>query len=203
MKLDKLILASSSPRRRELIKVFNIPFSVFDPEVDELLGEAEPEALIQLAIRKARTFHGEGVVMAADTAVVFENKLLGKPGNEEAAFEMLLALRGRTHLVITAVAAVLGDKVCSTYCSTLVSMRDYTEDEAWAYVASGSPMDKAGGYAIQDRDFSPVASYEGCYLNVVGLPLCTLVGVIRELGFCIDNFNRPQECQGCQSEDLL
>ena len=203
MNLDKLILASSSPRRRELIKAFNIPFSVFKPEVDELITEEEPEALVQIAVRKARAFPGEGVVVAADTAVVFENKFLGKPGNEEAAYEMLLALRSRTHHVITAVAAVLGDRVSSTYCSTLVTMRDYTEDEAWAYVASGSPMDKAGGYAIQDRNFYPVASYEGCYLNVVGLPLCTLVGIIRELGFCIDNFNKPQECQGCHSEDLL
>ena len=171
--------------------------------MDEYVTEAEPEALVQIAIRKACAYTGEGVVVAADTVVVFDGKFLGKPASEEEAYQMLLDLRGKTHRVITAVAAVSGDKVYSTHCSTLVTMRGYTEDEVLAYVASSSPLDKAGGYAIQDRVFSPVASYKGCYLNVVGLPLCTLVRIIRELAFGLDNFNKPLDCQGCQAEDLL
>ena len=164
---------------------------------------AEPEALVQLAILKAQACPEERVVVAADTAVIFEGKILGKPDDEEGALKMLLSLKGRTHLVITAVAATHHDKVSSSYCSSVVSMRDYTHDEVRAYIASGKAMDKAGGYAIQDKDFKPVASYEGCYLNIVGLPLCALVRVLRELGFNLENFNKPSECQGCQVKDQL
>jgi len=203
LKLDKLVLASSSPRRKDLIKALGIPFLIFEPNVDETVNIAKPEELTQIAIRKVRAFPGNDVAVAADTAVVYDDRLLGKPANEEDAFKMLLSLRGKAHLVITAVAVMAQNRVSSSYCMTQVTMRNYTEDEIRTYIASGKARDKAGGYAIQDKDFNPVASYEGCYLNVVGLPLCPLVQIIKELGFCLISFSKPAECQGCQSKDKL
>jgi len=203
LNLGSIVLASSSPRRRRLISSLGVPFSVFEPAVDETLDAEEPQALIRVALRKARAFPGGAVVVAADTTVVCDGNFLGKPTDEGAAFRMLASLRGRTHEVVTAVAVVAPGSERSGYSRTRVTMRDYGDDEIRAYLLSGDPMDKAGAYAIQDRRFDPVAGYEGCYLNVVGFPLCTLVRVLRELGFSAERFRYPAECCDCRAEDRL
>ena len=123
-------------------------------------------------------------VVAADTAVVDGDEILGKPADAAEAAAMLRRLRGREHAVLTGVAVVdaATGRLETAVERTAVFMRAFTDDEIAAYVASGDPMDKAGAYAIQNRDFSPVARIAGCYANVVGLPLCTLACMLRALG---------------------
>jgi MAF protein len=200
----KLILASSSPRRKELLRLLGIPFTVVEPRVEEVVRTNQPELFVQeLAIRKAQAFRGKGIIVAADTIVVFEDKILGKPADQEEAYKMLLLLQGKPHLVITGVAVATPESMSSSHCTTRLIMRQYSEEEARAYVSSGRAMDKAGAYAIQDADFNPVVSYEGCYLNVIGLPLCTLVRLLRKSGLPVENFHKPQECLECRAEDQL
>jgi len=202
LKLDNLTLASASPRRRELIKALGVPFSIFTPMVDETLRSDKPEALVNLAIRKAQSCKGEGVVVSADTTVAIDGRFWGKPTDEKEALAMLLALRGREHLVITAIASLFQGRLASSCCITRVTMRRYNKSDAVTYIASGEAMDKAGAYAIQDSSFRPVASCAGCYLNVVGLPLCALVRDLKKLDFHLENLSLPEECQGCQIKDL-
>ena len=183
-----LILASSSPRRRELLAALGIPFSVYPPDVDETLhpGESPNFAVIRLASAKADVIAARfptAIILAADTLVVDPPiTIFGKPPNRSAALEMLLRLRGRTHQVITAVALCHPGEPELTVLTTTVRMREYSDAEIEAYVASGDPLDKAGGYAIQYQDFRPVAAIEGCYTNVVGLPLCCTSLMLRDLG---------------------
>ncbi|MGM0399969.1 MAG: Maf family protein [Chloroflexota bacterium] len=180
-----LVLASGSPRRRRLLSLLGLSFQTTVPGVDEepRPGEA-PEALARrLSLLKATAAaqeRAEGVVVAADTLVVCDGDVLGKPADTAEAREMLLTLRDRQHTVLSGVALYDAEEQrhIVRVAETRVYMRDYTEEEIRRYVASGEPMDKAGAYAIQDRDFSPVARIEGCYTNVVGLPLCHLYSML-------------------------
>jgi MAF protein len=187
-----LILASASPRRRELLTALKLPFRVVVADVDEqVLPREAPDALtMRLSQTKALTIAGrvaleagalstpadwasEPIVLAADTVVALDGEILNKPDGAAEAAAMLASLRGRTHQVYTGIALAVG--VGIAWCSvvrTQVTMRAYSDDELATYIASGSPFDKAGGYGIQDGDFRPVARIEGCYANVVGLPLC-------------------------------
>ncbi len=161
--------------------------------VDErpLEGEAAEVMVRRLARRKARaalTETGHGVlVLGADTAVVDRGDILGKPEDADHAAAMLMRLKGREHEVLTALALVerrSGDELVRLARSR-IRMRSYTRLEVEAYVEGGSPLDKAGGYGIQDRDFQPVNmdEFEDCFTNVMGLPLCTLAGMLDELGW--------------------
>lgn len=170
-----MILASASPRRRELLRFICPEFAVVVSGVDETLDEApSPAAAVALALRKARAVARarRGVVVGADTLVVADGVALGKPGDAEEARAMLRRLSGRPHLVITGVAVIeTGGRERSAAVVSQVFMRALSDGEIDAYVASGEPADKAGGYAIQGLGGHLVAALLGSYTNVVGLPL--------------------------------
>ena len=177
-----LILASSSPRRRQLLTMTGRAFSIQSASIDETpLPEEHPVAyVLRLARQKARA-SADGVppgslILAADTTVADEDGLLGKPADPAEAAAMLRRLRGRTHQVYTAVALFEPDSgnLRSEHCRTDVHMRDYSDAEMQVYIDSGDPLDKAGAYAIQHTGFHPVDRIDGCYANVVGLPVCLL-----------------------------
>jgi len=184
-----LILASNSPRRRELLALSGWMFHVRPSDVDENLrpGEAPGAYVLRLAETKARAAaalaHPGQIVLAADTAVVVDGDILGKPRHVAEAAAMLKQLRGRSHQVYTGLA-VLDPAVgnfATDLCVTEVPMRAYADAEIDAYVASGDPLDKAGAYAIQHAGFHPVEKLAGCYASVMGLPLCHLVRTLRRL----------------------
>lgn len=201
-----LILASGSPRRQGLLTLFGVDFQVHGSDVDEraISGESSQDYVLRLAISKSRAINPLSaerlVVIAADTAVVDGDQILGKPGSQLQAIEMLNTLRARTHDVITGLAVrdTKRDEILTDLCSTQVKMRDYSETEIDDYVASGDPMDKAGAYAIQNSGFNPVAQITGCYANVVGLPLCHLAELFNRLEI---NFHQGV-IQGCRSGQI-
>jgi len=199
-----ITLASASPRRTQILENGGIPFSATSPDTDESLAAGNPEAQVQeLALAKARQVaakRGRGLVLAADTLVVDGDTILGKPRDEVEALKVLMKLGGREHRVITGVAVVnafTGDAV-SGIESSRVAMRDYTEVEAREFVASGKALDKAGAYAVQDTDFRPAASVDGCYVNVVGIPLCLSVKLLRQMGAEVGTPPVPEGCSSCR-----
>lgn len=175
----QLILASASPRRRELLAALGLPFAVQAADVPEPLLEGIPaaEQAVTLALAKARAV-AEQVphlpVLGADTIVVLDGRPLGKPASAAEARSMLVALRDRPHEVVTGVALIAGGHEQSAHAATTVWMRPYRDAEIEAYIATGDPFDKAGAYAIQHPGFHPVARIDGCYCNVMGLPLWTV-----------------------------
>jgi len=182
-----LVLASNSPRRRQLLALADWMFGVVVADVDESAHENESPAdyVLRLAEKKARAIHAheEQTILAADTTVVDGNDILGKPQDNAEAFEMLTRLRGRTHQVYTGAALLrLSDGLLLKSLSvTDVPMRDYTDEEINAYIQTGDPLDKAGAYAIQHPRFKPVASMRGCYASVMGLPMCHVVRMMRQM----------------------
>jgi septum formation protein len=187
-----LYLASSSPRRRQLLAQAGITFEPLVVPVDEeALSESYTGPLGQLgeylacekatAARRALQAEGrDGLVLASDTTVLLDGRSLAKPRDEREAAVMLRALRGREHVVATGVALAGpadGALSCAT-TSTRVLMRDYGDDEIATYVATGDPLDKAGSYSIQHPAFSPVASIAGCHLGVIGLPICLVEALV-------------------------
>lgn len=185
-----LVLASNSPRRRQLMALGGWTFTLIPAAVDErpLPGEPPREYVLRLAEDKARTVAGrapqDALVIAADTAVVDGADILGKPDDAQQAETMLRRLRGRSHQVYTALAVLrLTDGVLlSDLCQTEVPMRHYSDEEMAIYIASGDPFDKAGAYAIQHEEFRPVEHLSGCFANVMGLPLCHLTRTLKKLG---------------------
>ena len=183
-----LILASTSPRRRELVTLFGLPFQTVSIDTDETpLPDEAPAALVErLALAKAnagRAVFPEALILAADTAVVFESHLLGKPVDASDATRMLTLLRGRPHVVYSGIAIVRGERARSRVVTTTVWMRDYADQEIAAYVATGDPLDKAAAYGVQHPVFRPVARVQGCFANVMGLALCLLTPAIEEFGY--------------------
>jgi septum formation protein len=187
----KLILASSSPRRAEILTNAGLPFSVLSSAVDEspYPGEA-PTALVQrLANAKADLVTaravGPAIVLAADTVVVLDDKILGKPRSVEDARHMLQQLSGRTHSVLTGVALIrLPEGERRQFIeSTLVHFRPITDEELSSYLATEEPYDKAGAYAIQGQAGRYIPRIEGCYFNVVGLPLSRVLTELQTLGW--------------------
>lgn len=176
--LGRLILASASPRRRELLGALGLEFDVRIPEIDEtpLPGEKPRPFAERVAREKTAAIEADGqtVLVAADTVVVLDETILGKPTDERHAFEMLSGLSGRTHEVITGVCVKRGEKSVVFSVSTGVAFRDLGKKEIESYIASGCPMDKAGAYAIQGGAAHMVRAINGSYTNVVGLPLCEL-----------------------------
>lgn len=198
--MKNLILASNSPRRKELMGLFGWPFKVIPGDVDESRQAGEkPQAYVRrLACEKAQKVaeHEEGLIIAADTIVVDGEELLGKPVDKEDARRMLKQLRGRTHQVYTGIALIDTDSGESydDICRTDVPMRQYSDDEIEAYLATGDPMDKAGAYAIQHPGFHPVDGLRGCYASVMGLPICHLVRGFWNFGLEVPE-NLPELCE--------
>jgi len=187
--LIPLFLASSSPRRRELLARLGIPFTVIAPRVDEAVhGDPPPHRLVQeLARRKARAGAREvarGLVIGADTVVVRRGRVLGKPADAAGAAEMLRLLQGASHEVYTGLAVCErpAGREIATWEKTRVTFAPMTEEEIALYAASGEPLDKAGAYAVQGIGSLLITRIEGCYFNVVGLPLARLYRVLAELG---------------------
>lgn len=182
------MLASASPRRVELLRKLGVDFEVVPSDVPEQWPPGTPrEAVTALALTKAQSVGRrlEGaVVLGADTVVVLENRRFGKPESPEEAGWMLRQLRGREHEVITGVALVEAPsgRHAATSVVTRVLMREYAEAEIDAYVQSGEPFDKAGAYAVQAGGGALVAKVDGCYTNVVGLPLSTTRRLLMEWG---------------------
>lgn len=183
-----LFLASASPRRAELVRWLGVPVVVRPTQVDETFRQDEdPAAYVRrVALAKARAVEDIPAgwwLLAADTAVVLDGRILGKPRDSQEAMAMLQALRGREHTVLT--AFVLREprkhREHVQMVSTQVVMRPYSEEEIAAYVASGLPLDKAGAYGIQDIPFRPVARLGpvACFANVVGLPVCHVYRALR------------------------
>jgi septum formation protein len=185
----RLILASASPRRQELLRGAGIPFAVQPAEIDETprKGEAPELYARRVAGEKAEAVAGkrpEEVVLAADTIVIVDDEILGKPRDQRDAARMLQSLSGREHQVLTAVALVVPGRGMETKCSTTrVHFRKLKEEEIQEYIASGEPMDKAGAYAIQGGAASWVTRLDGDYSNVVGLPLMLVAEMLRYCGF--------------------
>lgn len=186
---DPLILASSSPRRRELLTQAGIPFEICAPQVDERCALPPQEAVAELSRRKAlaaAVLNPGRFVLASDTLVAVEGQALGKPADAEDARRMLRLLSGRTHSVHTGVTVVTpaGDILTETD-SSRVTLDPISEDEIYAYVASGEPMDKAGAYAVQGRAALFVSRLEGCYFGVMGLPLYLVRRMLLRAGFSL------------------
>jgi MAF protein len=211
-----VILASTSPRRLELLTLLGLPFAVRPANVAEtpLPGELPAETARRLAVAKASHVAAElrarstaslsaGLVIGADTIVVDRGQVLGKPASSTAASSMLRQLRNRTHQVISAVAVVdVATGQTETGAETTsVRLRSLTDDEIAAYVASGDPLDKAGAYAIQSSVFHPVDGFVGCYSNVVGLPLCTVAGLLARFGVQVQGEWRTHQ-DGCRCARL-
>lgn len=186
---NKLILASSSPRRREILSLAGYCFDVASSSAEELSpGVLPPEqTVVQNALAKAAdiAFRPENrgrTVIGADTLVFSAGKTLGKPHNEAEAAEMLSALSGKTHTVFTGYAVITGGEAESGYCRTEVKFRELTRAEIERYVRTGEPMDKAGAYGIQGYGCVLVESVCGDYFNVMGLPVSTLYGILENRG---------------------
>ncbi len=190
MEENPWILASNSPRRKELLALFQQPFAIHPADVDEDIqpGEDPAEYVCRLARDKAAKvaeIKPEGaLILAADTTVMLNGSIFGKPESANEAKRMLLQLRGRIHQVYTAVAlrVPLQDIHIELLCCSDVPMRAYDEAEVDSYVASGDPLDKAGAYAIQNDQFHPVEQFEGCFASVMGLPLCHIARALRNMG---------------------
>lgn len=184
-----IILASNSPRRKDLLRQIGVDFSIDPADVDErALPNESPEGYaVRVALDKARVAAaraGAGIVIAADTIVVLDDEILGKPADAGDAERMLMMLSGNVHRVITGLAvkdAATG-KVLTRTSITRVWFRSLAPHEIASYVASGEPLDKAGAYGIQERGALLVDKIDGCYFNVVGLPLSLLGELLRVFG---------------------
>ena len=184
------VLASNSPRRRQLLSLVGWQFTVSAANVDEsqFANETPADYVLRLAETKARAIAASGmnpdrIVLAADTTVVDGSDILGKPSDSAEATAMLKRLRGHTHQVYTGIALFRprDGLLLKDLCVTDVPMRDYSDKEIDAYVQTGDPLDKAGAYAIQHPEFHPVARMDGCFASVMGLPVCHVIRLMRKM----------------------
>ncbi len=192
-----LILASASPRRHQFMRALGLPFNIHTADIDETPHPQEtPSDLVRRLSREKAQAAAKGcsryLVIAADTIVVLNGEILGKPTSPAHAKEMLIRLRNRKHSVYSAIT-LMGPKDNVEYTvlnQSVVSMRPYTNAQIDAYIATGDPMDKAGAYAIQHPDFAPVARLDGCYASVMGLPLADLADALAAYGIIIESVGR-------------
>ena len=187
----QIFLASQSPRRRELLQQIGVHHEVLRVDVDEtpLAGESAADYVVRLALEKASVAaqlseysSSRLPILAADTAVVVDDNILGKPANEKDAIAMLMQLSGRSHLVLTGIALVGTDLRSSRLSSSRVHFREISPTEAQRYWHSGEPADKAGGYGIQGLGAMFVSHLEGSYSGVMGLPLFETTALLKEAG---------------------
>ena len=199
-----IILASGSQRRREIVGALDAAVEIVPSGIDERSASPDEQAedyVASIAADKTSAVAAKGhpgaLVIGADTSVVLGEKILGKPVDEAEALEMLTALRGRLHRVVTAVTVSRDGMATSSVTSSDVAMREYSDAEMEAFIESGEPFDKAGGYAIQDGGFAPVSQLTGCYLNVVGFPLCEVMRLMTEVGANVglkQEWRAPERC---------
>jgi MAF protein len=200
MSEKNLVLASTSPRRNELLRLLGISFEKRPSNADETHpDDVDAVEYVRqmardkgIAVRQAE----DEWILSADTIVVLDGQVVGKPADEAEAYRILRALRARGHKVYTALCLRTenGGGAMESLCATDVFMRDYSEEELAAYITSQDYRDKAGGYAIQHRQFHPCTSVQGCYANVMGLPLCHLAMLLESAGCKLDA-DVPQACQ--------
>ena len=196
--MQRFILASQSPRRRELLAQIGVKnFEILVPEADESFDPAKtPQEIVCSICRRkaeaARALAGDdkAIILAADTMVFLDGLRLGKPKDEDDAFEMLRALSGRTHEVCTGVTICRGSEILTRAETTVVTFRPMADHEIRAYIASGDPMDKAGSYGIQGKAALFASGIEGDYFNVMGLPLHLVGQMLRE--FNVDLFSEVE-----------
>lgn len=186
--MSRLVLASASPRRRELLGALGVEFDVHPSHVDEdpLPGETPFQTQRRVTHAKAATVaatleDASRWVIACDTTVLLDGDMLNKPADAAEARHMLARLRGRAHEVRSCVVVARAGVAQAAEVATAVQMREYSDAEVEAYIATGDCFDKAGAYAAQHREFHPVARIVGCPLNVIGLPLCRLRGLLPDL----------------------
>lgn len=182
--MKRVILASNSPRRRELMARMDIPFTAKGVQTEEFLDTSLPlgKAIEQIARQKAlavREFFQDDVIIGADTIVCIDGEVLGKPRDEQQAFEMLKRLSGRTHQVITGVAVLYPREEITFYQTTDVTFYQLSDEEIRAYAATNEPLDKAGAYGIQGKGAFLVEKIAGDYYNVMGLPMAHLYRVLN------------------------
>ena len=181
----KIILASQSPRRRELLGLFRVPFTVQVADIDETMDLCKPpyDEVARVSRMKAEAIGREedDVVIAADTIVVCENQVLGKPRDEADAVRMLRLLSGRDHQVMTGMTVLRGEKCVSCTEVTDIHFRELSHREIEGYVATGEPMDKVGSYGIQGGAALFAEKMVGDYYNVMGLPVCRLAMILKEI----------------------
>lgn len=184
----KIILASKSPRRKEILENLGFEFEIITADTDESSDVTDPESLVQiLAVRKGsavqKTHHeSDTLIISCDTVVACDGRILGKPHSEREAKEMLRSLSGRSHTVLSGLALFYNGKTISGVDKTEVYFAEMPESFIESYVASGDPMDKAGSYAVQGRTSLYIDKIDGCYFNVVGLPVRLLAKLIERLG---------------------
>jgi septum formation protein len=191
MSTPRVILASASPRRRELLSLVGIPHVIEPADIDESYrdGEEAAEHAERLAREKAATIvagNADAIVIAADTIVVIDGLVLGKPRDEAHAERMLAMLAGQTHVVLTAVAVARGGRMRSGVESVRVTFRPLTRARIRAYIATGEPMDKAGAYGIQGYGATHVERIDGDYFAVMGLALARMIELLGEIGVSYD-----------------
>jgi MAF protein len=197
----QFVLASNSPRRKELLALTGLAFAIKPADINEdvLPDEGAQVYVLRLAREKGEAVRAdapEAIVIAADTTVVLDGEILAKPADTAEAREMLTSLRGRNHVCFSGLSltrTVDGAQVLDL-AETEVPMRNYSDEEMEAYIASGDPLDKAGAYAIQHPGFHPVENLQGCRANVVGLPLCHLQRNLEKWGIHLD-VDLPAACQ--------
>ena len=197
-----LILASNSPRRKQLLSLGGWKFEISPADVDEtpLPGEKPDLYVLRVAEDKARkvkqALPNELIILAADTTVAYQGELLGKPVDEEDARQVLRNLRNKSHQVYTGISIYdpINDRFLNDLATTDVPMRDYSDEEIEIYILTGDPFDKAGSYAIQHPEFHPVDHLAGCYANIVGLPLCHLLRTLNQIGVQSQT-DLPMACQ--------
>ena len=191
--MKKIILGSGSPRRKELLSQIGVPFEVRVSEKEEIYTQTIPKEIVkELALMKAENVASEipaknTIVIGADTVVVHQDQILGKPKDEQDAFRMIRSLQGDVHQVYTGVAILDFDEdgektVISHAVETRVSVNPMSEEEIWKYVQSKEPMDKAGAYGIQGKFSAFIEKIEGDYFNVVGLPVSYVYQMLKQLG---------------------
>ncbi len=187
-----IILASTSPRRAELLKQIGIEFTAYASNLDEeqIISDTPAKMVMDLALAKAQKVASSvknGLIIGSDTIVVTENQILGKPAGSKDAKAMLTKLSGKIHSVFTGLALIKqpGNKIMVDFEETEVKFRRLTPSEIEAYVAAGEPLDKAGAYGIQGKGAVLVEGINGCYFNVVGLPIAKLVTMLKEFGISV------------------
>ncbi|RBP93976.1 septum formation protein [Cytobacillus firmus] len=188
--MQNLILASSSPRRKELLENLHLQFEVSSSDVDESFDPVltPGEIVKELAHRKAKAVfnkHPDSYVIGSDTVVVKDGNVLGKPGSSKEAFTMLKSLAGATHSVYTGVSIVTPENVNTFYEKTDVVFWELTDEEINSYIGTGEPFDKAGAYGIQGMGSMLVKSINGDYFSVVGLPVSRTVRELRKAGYSL------------------
>ena len=194
----EIILASQSPRRKELLTRIGLVFRVSAPDVDESVepGLSPADMVERLSLRKARTaaknFAPDVLIIAADTVVALDGAVLGKPRDGDDAFSMLSALSGREHRVYTGITVLQGNRAVTQHEATDVTFRELSPDEIRGYIATGEPMDKAGAYGIQGVGALLVSGIRGDYSNVMGLPVFRLGQILSDFG--LDLLRNKGDC---------